>query len=90
VADGGHLRRPGFAELGLACRRVAFVARFADQVPGRYRLVEVDPRAGELTPSAVLASDPPRNTRVTPAPVKVGEFNALSDKETHAFEGGAW
>jgi hypothetical protein len=24
------------------------------------------------------------------APVKVGDINALSDKETHAFEGGAW
>jgi hypothetical protein len=24
------------------------------------------------------------------APVKIGQFDALSDKETHAYEGGAW
>jgi hypothetical protein len=118
---------PEFAELGLdwpAPRRVAFVARFADSdaVPGRHRLVEVDPRSGKLTPLAALVGDPSPYRRVTPrfidfdaggryllygvdglqlrtwwldrsgkrAPVKVGLFNALSDEETHAYEGGDW
>jgi hypothetical protein len=118
---------PEFAELGLAWpapRRVAFVARFADSdaVPGRYRLVEVDPRSGKLTPLAALVSDPSPYRRVTPrfidfdaggryllygvdglqlrtwwldrsgkrAPVKVGQFDALSGRETDAYEGGDW
>jgi hypothetical protein len=119
---------PEFAELNLAWpapRRVVFIARFADSdaVPGRYRLVEVDPRTGNLTPgAAALATDPSPGRRVTPrfidfdaggryllygvdglslvtrwvdtsgrqAPVKVGQFNALSDKETGAYEAGVW
>jgi hypothetical protein len=24
------------------------------------------------------------------APVRIGQFNALSDKETHAYEAGVW
>ena len=59
------------AELNLAWpapRRVVFIARFADSdsVPGRYRLVEVDPRTGNLTPRAALATDPSPDRRVTP------------------------
>jgi hypothetical protein len=119
---------PEFAELNLAWpapRRVVFIARFADSdsVPGRYRLVGVDPRTGRLSPQAtVLGSDPSADRRVTPrladfdaggryllygidglslttrwfdtsgkrAPVKIGQFDALSDKESRAYEGGAW
>jgi hypothetical protein len=119
---------PEFAELNLAWpapRRVVFIARFADSdsVPGRYRLVGVDPRTGRLSPQAmVLASDPSADRRITPrfadfdaggryllygidglslttrwvdtsgkrAPVKIGQFSALSDKELRAYEGGAW
>ena len=52
-----------------APRKVAFIARFADSdsVPGRYRLVEADPRTGRLTTRpAVLATDPSPGRRVTP------------------------
>jgi hypothetical protein len=118
---------PDFAELNLAWpapRRVVFIARFADSdsVPGRYRLVGVDPRTGRLSPQAtVLASDPSADRRVTPRyadfdaggryllygidglslttrwvdtsgkrpPVKLGQFDALSD-EPRAYEGGVW
>ena len=119
---------PEFVEHNLAwpaSRRVVFVARFADSdaVPGRYRLVEVDPRTGNLTPrAATLATDPSPGRRVTPrfidfdaggryllygvdglaqlsrwvdtsgkqAPVRIAQFNSLSDKETRAYEAGVW
>jgi hypothetical protein len=61
---------PIFGERGLAwpaSHRVAFVARFADSdtVAGRYRLVDLDPQTGKLTPSAVvLATDPSPDRRV--------------------------
>jgi hypothetical protein len=79
---GGHWRMvtrfgapgpvPEFAERNLAWpapRKVVFVARFAasDSVPGRYRLVEADPRTGGLTPRpTVLVTDPSAGRRVTP------------------------
>jgi hypothetical protein len=62
---------PEFAERNLAWpapRKVVFIARFADSdaVPGRYRLVEVDPRTGGLSSRpAVLATDPSAGRRVT-------------------------
>jgi hypothetical protein len=62
---------PEFAERNLAWpapRKVVFIARFADSdsVPGRYRLVEADPRTGGLTSRpAVLATDPSAGRRVT-------------------------
>jgi hypothetical protein len=79
---GGHWRTvtsfgapgpvPEFAERNLAWpspRKVVFVARFAegDSGRGRYRLVEVDPRTGRLTPRpSVLVTDPSSGRRVTP------------------------
>ena len=93
-------------ELGLAWpapRRVTFVARTgSDTAAGSYRLVGVDPQTGKLTPSAVLAGDPNSTSRLRldfllstrwlgdGAPVRVSRFSALSDKQTHAYEGGAW
>ena len=49
-----------------APRRLAFVARIAgsDKLPGKYRLVYVDPRTGKLTPSVILASDTSTGRRV--------------------------
>ena len=125
---GGGGPVPEFAERNLAwpaAGKVVFIARFADSdaVPGRYRLVEVDPRTGRLSSRpTVLATDPSPDRRVTPrfidfdaggryllygidglslttrwvdtsgkrAPVKVGQFDALSTSERHAYEAGVW
>lgn len=51
---------------------------------GHYRLVEVDPRTGKLAITRWV------DTSGEQAPVRIGQFNALSDKEIHAYEAGVW
>jgi hypothetical protein len=64
-----------------------FIARFAasDSVPGRYRLVEVDPRTGKLRPQAtVLASDPSADRQVTP---RFADFDASGRYLLYGIDG---
>jgi hypothetical protein len=80
---------PEFGHLNVAwpaAQRLAFVAKVAGSgtLPGKHRLVYVDPRTGKLTPSVILASDPNKVSRVE---VNLLDFDASGRFLIYAVEG---
>ena len=71
----GKMRKNSSATRGVRTRFLDFDAR------GRYLLYAVD---GLHRTTRWIDTSGMR------APVEVGRFDALSDKETHAYEAGAW